>query len=218
MAVLLITGGVLLALRPKQGTETARPPTSTGSVPATDAVLGAGTAIPSTVATEPSTAEPAPTTEVTTAGGNQSNNGGQPNGGGQPTGGAQPTGGGQTTTASQPTDDVDDPPVIESVTVSPSTVCYGRFTITMVAHDDSGEMTAGYEYTISYPDGSGERWGGGLNPGPNNTWTAEVGRPGDNGLFRQPGSTIQGFVSAYDGVNVPPVTKTFPVVINVVNC
>jgi hypothetical protein len=199
--ILLVAGGLFLALRPKPGASAAHQPTSTRSLVATGAVLATGMATPSTDPTGPATTGPAPTAAAPTAAAptTAAPTTAAPTTGGQPTGG-------------------DNPPVIDSVTVAPSTVCYGRFTVTVVAHDDSGEMTAGYEYTIQYPDGTGERWGGGLSPGPNNTWTAEVGRPGDNGLFAWAGSTIQGFVSVYDGVNTPPTTMNFPISVNVVSC
>ncbi|MBX6751210.1 MAG: hypothetical protein IRY85_16345 [Micromonosporaceae bacterium] len=93
-----------------------------------------------------------------------------------------------------------------------------RFTLTVVAHDETGITNAGFEYTIVYPDGYGERWGGGLSRGSNNTWTAEVEQP-YGGPFSQAGSVIQsGYVSFMDGTHPTPVTKTFPVSINVVNC
>ena len=110
----------------------------------------------------------------------------------------------------------DNPPVIESVQV-PSTVCVGsRFKLTVVAYDETAITNAAYEYTISYPDGFGERWGGGLTGGPR-TWTADVDQP-YGGPFSQAGSTITGYVLFQDATHPTPVTRTFPVTINVVNC
>lgn len=100
----------------------------------------------------------------------------------------------------------------------PSTVCQGkRFTLTVVAHDDTPGVKPGYEYTVSYPDGTGQRYGGTLNGGPK-TWTAEVGEPYLDTGFMLAGSTITGYVQFYDQVNVPPTTMNFPTTITVVQC
>lgn len=204
IVLLLGGGGVLLALRPKIGPDgtqqlgdRTRTEASTFASPTASAVTTtpdptgstATSPAPTTVASQPASGAPG---------------GGQPAGGNQPPGGNQPG--------------VDNPPVIESVSV-PSTVCSGqRFTLTVVAYDDRGVTSAGFEYTIVYPDSTGDRWGGGLTPGPNNTWTAQVGRPADDGPFNRPGSTIQGYVSFYDGVNVPPTTRSFPLIVNIIQC
>lgn len=207
---LLVIGGVLLALRPKSEAEGAQQ-LGAQTRPVTSSLVASPTASP-TPTPEP-TESPTPTPDITAAGGQPPAAAGDGGGGGR--GGRPTTRAPAQTTAAD--DGVDDPPVIESVTV-PSTVCVGdRFPLTVVAHDDTPGAKPAYEYTVSYPDGFGDRYGGELKGGPT-TWTAEVGEPYSGTGFTWAGSTITGYVLFYDQVNLPPTTMNFPVTVTVVTC